>query len=176
MHNSSAHAIITLGDEAGDRGFYKSIRENEVEHSSAKECTDPGDRNTPMNTTDSGSENLEIMLKFMEEHDAMTDEIIELCDQFVSDVKQRIKQLDTQCLSAIRKVFVTYLNTIHTTEPVTSATPQLGSLLNIHQQKYTQNYWDSKYSCTAYCTNKESKHSKRDQTSTMWTAYKERFY
>ena len=54
------HAIIALGDEVGDRCFYKSIRENEVANSS-KECTDPGDRNTPMNTTDSDSENLEIM-------------------------------------------------------------------------------------------------------------------
>ena len=27
------HAIIALGDEAGDRGFYKSIRENKVENS-----------------------------------------------------------------------------------------------------------------------------------------------
>ena len=53
-----AHAIIALGDEVGDRGF---IRENEVANSSTKECTDPGDRNTPMNTTDSDSENLEIM-------------------------------------------------------------------------------------------------------------------
>ena len=53
-----AHAIIALGDEVGDRGC---IRENEVANSSTKECTDPGDRNTPMNTTDSDSENLEIM-------------------------------------------------------------------------------------------------------------------
>ena len=64
------------------------------------------------NTTDSGCDNREIMLQLMEEHDAMTDEITELCDQFVSDVKQRIKQLDTQYLSGIRKFFVTYLNTI----------------------------------------------------------------
>ena len=28
------HAIIALGDEAGDRGFYKGIRENKVENSS----------------------------------------------------------------------------------------------------------------------------------------------
>ena len=56
-----AHAIIALGVEVGDRGFYKSTRENEVANSSTKECTDPGDRNTPMNTTDSDSENLEIM-------------------------------------------------------------------------------------------------------------------
>ena len=53
-----AHAIIALGVEVGDRGFCKSIRENEVANSSTKECTDPGDGNTPMNTTD--SENLEI--------------------------------------------------------------------------------------------------------------------
>ena len=39
----------------------------------------------------------------MEEHDAMTDEITELCDQFVSDVKRRIKQLDTQYLNGIGK-------------------------------------------------------------------------
>ena len=38
----------------------------------------------------------------MEEHDAMTDEITELGDQFVSDVKQKIKQLDTQYLNGIR--------------------------------------------------------------------------
>ena len=63
-------------------------------------------------TTDSGCENPEIMLQLMEEHDAMTDEITELCDQFVSNVKQRMKQLDTQYLSGIRKFFVTYLNTI----------------------------------------------------------------
>ena len=56
-----ANAIIGIGDEVGDRGFYKSIRENEVANSSTKECTDPGDRNTPMNTTNSDSENLEIM-------------------------------------------------------------------------------------------------------------------
>ena len=56
-----AHTNIALGDEVGDRGFYKSIRDNAVANSSTKECTDPGDRNTPMNTTDSDSENREIM-------------------------------------------------------------------------------------------------------------------
>ena len=39
------HAIIALGDEAGDRGFYKSIRENKVENFSAKEYTNPDDSN-----------------------------------------------------------------------------------------------------------------------------------
>ena len=67
----------------------------------------------------------------------MTDEITKLCDQFVSDVKQRINQLDTQYLSGITKFFVTYLNTIHTTEPATSATPQLGSLLHTHINRKT---------------------------------------
>ena len=38
----------------------------------------------------------------MEEHDAMTDEITELGNQFVSDVKKRIKHLDTQYLNGIR--------------------------------------------------------------------------
>ena len=75
------------------------------------------------------------MLQLMEEHDAMTDEITELCDQFVSDVKQRIKQLDTQYLHERHKnVFATYLNTIHTTDPETSAT---ASLLNTHINRKT---------------------------------------
>ena len=57
-----ASSDLALGDEVGDRGFYKGIRENEVANSSTKECTDSGDRNTLiMNTTDSDSENLEIM-------------------------------------------------------------------------------------------------------------------
>ena len=172
------HAIIALGDDAGDRGFYKGIRENKVENSSAKEYTDPGDRNTVMNTTDSGCENQEIMLQLMEEHDAMTDEITELCDQFVSDVKQRIKQLDTQYLSGIRKFFVTYLNTIQTTEPATSATPQLGSLLHTHINRKTPKVAGTRnirVQPTAL-TRRVSMHSKRDKTSSMWTAYKERFY
>ena len=64
----------------------------------------------------------------------MTDEITELGDQFVSDVKRRIKQLDTQYLNGIRKFLRL---TIHTTEPATSAIPQLGSLLNTHINRKT---------------------------------------
>ena len=41
----------------------------------------------------------------MEEHNAMKDEIQELCSQFVSDVEQRIKQLDVQYLTGLKKFF-----------------------------------------------------------------------
>ena len=52
--------------------------------------------------TDSGAENLDTMLELMEEHNAMKDEIQELCSQFVSDVEQRIKQLDVQYLTGLK--------------------------------------------------------------------------
>ena len=56
--------------------------------------------------------------------------VIQLRKKFVSDIDSRIEQVDTQYLNGLCKSFTVYTDTVKKSEPVTSATPQLSSLLH----------------------------------------------
>ncbi len=61
--------------------------------------------------------------------------VIQLCNAFVDDVGERIKTMDTQYLLGLKKFFSIYMETISATEPTTSATPKLSSLLHTYFSK-----------------------------------------
>ena len=58
----------------------------------------------------------------------------ELMHKFVADIDSRI-ELDTQYLDGLHKFFTTYLDTVERTEPMTSATPHLSTLLHTYFKK-----------------------------------------
>ena len=78
---------------------------------------------------DNGAENLDLMLSMLEEHKKLQHEVITLGNTFIEDVQERIKQVDIQYLSGLKKFFTTYLDMVTLTEPTHLATPKLASLL-----------------------------------------------
>ena len=85
------------------------------------------------NTThDSGGENLAILLGIMEKQDGLKNDVIKFGNAFVEDVQVRVGEVDIQYLTGLKKCFTTYLDTINNTEPTTSATPKLASLLHTY--------------------------------------------
>ena len=60
----------------------------------------------------------------------LKDRVIQLRNDFISDVDSRIEQMDTQYLNGLCKFFNVYTDTIKKSEPVNSATQQLSSLLH----------------------------------------------
>ena len=82
---------------------------------------------------DEGAANLYIMVGLLEENDEikqLKDRVIQLQNEFISDIDSRIEQMDTQYLNGLCKFFTAYTDTVKKSEPVTSATPQLSSLLH----------------------------------------------
>ena len=82
---------------------------------------------------DEGAANLDIMVGLLEENDKikqLKDRVIQLRNDFISDVDSRIEQMDTQYLNGLCKFFTVYTDTIKKSEPVHSITPQLSSLLH----------------------------------------------
>ena len=84
------------------------------------------DHNVDMDC-DSGAENLDLMVELMEEHGELQSEIVRLCNSFVEDVGERMKTLDVQYPTGLKKFFSIYLETIESIEPTSSATPKLSS-------------------------------------------------
>ena len=84
---------------------------------------------------DSGSENLDLMVELMEEHGELQSEIVRLCNSFVEDLGERMKTLDVQYPTGLKKFFSIYLETIESIEPTSSATPKLSSLYFSTTQK-----------------------------------------
>ena len=135
------HAVIALGsDEAGGKHYYESIIDKDINKGEDIMVTSTNEvSEESVECRDSGQENLDTMLELIHEHDAMKDEIKQLSSQFVSDVEQRIQQLDTQYLTGIKKFFQVYIGTIHSLEPNTCATPHLASLLHTYFNKHIPN-------------------------------------
>ena len=72
------------------------------------------------------------MVELMEEHGELQSEIVRLCNSFVEDVGERMKTLDVQYLTGLKKFFSIYLETVESIEPTSSATPKLSSLLHTY--------------------------------------------
>ena len=137
------HAVIALGyAKAGDKSFYAGMTEEILpsipqghipqETNDATMDIDSGHGNT-----DDGEENLDLMLSMLEEHNNLQHEVIALGNTFIEDVQERIKQVDIHYLSGLKKFFTTYLDMVTSTEPTTSATPKLASLLHTYFSQQT---------------------------------------
>ena len=74
----------------------------------------------------------DLLVGLMEEHSELQSEIVKLCNLFVEDVGERMKTLDVQYLTGLKKFFSTYLEIIDSTEPTSCATPKLSSLLHTY--------------------------------------------
>ena len=134
------HAVIALGsDEAGGKHYYESIIDKDINKEDLMVTSTNEVSEESVECRDSGQENLDTMLELIQEHDAMKDEIKQLSSQFVSDVEQRIQQLDMQYLTGIKKFFQVYIGTIHSLEPNTCTTPHLASLLHTYFNKHIPN-------------------------------------
>jgi hypothetical protein len=140
------HAVIAVGmEKAGDRTFYLRLTDEKQPHDivnvtdsnfSTHENPNDSPNDSMESDLDSGEENLDALLQILHTNNEI-DEVMDLCDTFVKDVHTRIREFDTQYVSGLKKLFVSYLETIHHTEPLVSATPQLASLLHIKQRSST---------------------------------------
>ena len=82
---------------------------------------------------DEGAANLGIMVGLLEKNDEikqLKDRVIQMRNEFILDIDSRIEQMNIQYLNGLCKFFTVYTNTVKKSEPVTSATPQLSSLLH----------------------------------------------
>ena len=102
------HAILALGtDKAGSETFYLSLKDpNTVDLSESQEYANA--ESTYAGSTDAGTENLDILVGLIQEHDTLTKDVKYLCNSFVSDIEERIEQMDIQYLSGPKKFFTTY--------------------------------------------------------------------
>ena len=136
------HALIALGQErAGDKTFYVGMKETmHLPILPAHTSVDMQDETCTMMDTETsdhceGEENLEMMLSIMEEQEKLKVDIVTLGNAFMEDVQQRMAQMDMQYLTGLNKFFTVYIDTINSTEPATSATPKLSSLLHTYFSK-----------------------------------------
>ena len=81
---------------------------------------------------DSGADNLDLMVELIKEHGELHSEIVRLCHSFMEDVGERLKTLDVQYLTGLKKLFSVYLETVESIEPTSSAIPKLSSLLHTY--------------------------------------------
>lgn len=124
------HAVLAIGkDRAGDETFYVSLQDKDK----ALELTqmeEPSMNVTP--NSDTGAENLDIMVGLLQEQDEIVHEVTQLCNLFVEDIEKRIGTMDIPYLKGLKRFFSTYMDTVSATEPTTSATPKLSSLLHTY--------------------------------------------
>lgn len=124
------HALVAVGvDKAGDKAFYfgmtesdkathKKSLERHTEHKVDQSCT--------------GEDYLEVAVNTLQEHESLKIEVTELGNHFITDVEERMEQLDIQYLNGLKKFFNVYLETVALTEPTSCATPKLASLLHTY--------------------------------------------
>lgn len=135
------HALIALGKErTGDEAFYANlcddVQQPAISSSSSiesEECAIV--EGEGVESSNNGEENLEIMMDIFKEHDELKKNVIDLGVAFFQDVNKRIETMDQQYLTGLKKFFTVYLETVEHTEPASSATPQLSSLLHTYFTK-----------------------------------------
>ena len=130
-----AYAVLAVGVEnAGDKSFYGSLNDGNLSNDFSSGYEEKMDTHEDVDSYhDEGAANLDIMVGLLEENDKikqLKDRVIQLRNDFISDVDSRIEQMDTQYLNGLCKFFTVYTDTIKKSEPVNSATPQLSSLLH----------------------------------------------
>jgi len=148
------YALLALGQErVGDKSFYAGMKETiPLSNSSGSTSKDSIESQPPsdhigmdsvtykegedqdMNFKDhdEGAENL---ISIMEEQEKLTKEVLALGSAFVEDVQERMKTMDTQYLTGLRRFFTVYMDTIRNTEPASSATPKL-ALIFLHSLQW----------------------------------------
>lgn len=132
------HALIALGHEkVGDKNFYAGMTEDTQpsptpEGSTTPQITNPSTMDNDIDDDDSGEECLDTLISMMQDHEKLQDEVTTLGNAFVEDVQERLKEVDLQYLSGLKKFFTTYLDIVRNTEPVTSATPKLATILHTY--------------------------------------------
>ena len=77
------------------------------------------------------NEYLETAIELLQQ-DTLQNEVITLGNTFIQDVQDRVQQLDIQYLTGLKNFFTVYMDTVAKTEPTTSATPRLASLLHTY--------------------------------------------
>ena len=96
----------------------------------------------------------------MEEHHELIEKVTQLCNSFIEDVSEWMKQVDIQYLLGLKKFFTIYMETISTIEPTVSATPKLSSLLHTYlffkRKQPNSESWVSPHECLANSHFKET--------------------
>ena len=148
------YALLALGQErVRDKSFYAGMKEtiplSNSSGSTPKDSTESQppqghigmdsvtykegeDQDMDFKDHDEGAENLDIMISIIEEQEKLKKEVLALGSAFVEDVQERMKTMDTQYLTGLRRFFTVYMDTIRNTEPASSATPKLASLLHTY--------------------------------------------
>ena len=132
-----SYAVLAVGVEnAGDKSFYGSLNDGNLSNDFSIGYEEKMDTHEDVDSYhDEGAANLDTMVGLLEENDKikqLKDRVIQLQNDFISDVDSRIEQMDTQYLKGLCKFFTVYTDTIKKSEPVNSATPQLSSLLHLY--------------------------------------------
>ena len=121
-------------ENAGDKLFYGSFNDGNLSNDFSGGCEEKKDTHEDEDSHhDERAANLDIMVGLLEENDAikqLKERVIQLRNDFISDINSKIEQMDTQYLNGLCKFFTVYTDTAKKLEPVTSATPQLSSLLH----------------------------------------------
>ena len=136
------YAVLAVGiEKAGDKSFYDGLNHNNSEHSNTDvSCVHSAKNDThkDMGTKyDEGATNLDINLGLMEDYKLkqLKESVVQLRNEFISDIDSRIEQMDTNYISSLNKFLTRYMDTVKKIEPLNSATPQLSSLLHSHFAK-----------------------------------------
>ena len=58
---------------------------------------------------DEATENLDLLLKLMEEQETRKQDERTLGNAFIEDVQERMRQMDTQYLTGLKKIFLQYI-------------------------------------------------------------------
>ena len=124
LHREStdSDALLALGQErVGDKSFYAGMKETiPLSNSSGPIESQPPQGHIGMDSVtykegedqdmdfkdhDEGAENLDIMISIIEEQEKLKKEVLALGSAFVEDVQERMKKMDTQYLTGLRRFF-----------------------------------------------------------------------
>ena len=123
-------------ENAGDRSLHGSLNDGNLSNDFSSGYEEKMDAHEDVDSHhDEGAPSLDIMVGLLEENDKikqLKDRVIQLQNDFISDIDSRIEQMNTKYLNGLCKFCTVYKDTIKKSEPVTSATPQLSSLLHSH--------------------------------------------
>ena len=127
------YALVALGvEQVGDKSFYMGMNEEFHRQSEDNITHNDEDDNTTIVDDNSADENLSFALNFIDEGEALQEDVGSLCRKFIEDVQSRMQDFDIQYLTGLKKFFSTYMGIINKVEPINSATPRLASLLHTY--------------------------------------------
>ena len=102
------HALIAVGsDKVGDKSFYcgmSELTEAKQESCANKINTVTMECNVDVNNMEEEN-NLTLAVDILQEHETLIQEVIELGNKFLVDVKERAKEIEIQYLNGLKKFF-----------------------------------------------------------------------